>query len=187
MKKSLYIAVLILISVTSDLHPQQTTPDSANLILKKAMAEAHKSKKNIFIIYHASWCKWCHHLDSILTQPEINKLLENNYVMARLDVKERGEKIKTNENPGAFETLVRYGGEKSGIPFMAFLDRNGKFLANSNVLPDGQNFGCPGTDEEIDVFIKLLRKTGTRFSKKQLNAIASLMKKKDEKQRQDEN
>jgi len=53
-------------------------------------------------------------------------LIDNNYIVTFLDVKERGEKIQTYENPGGKEILANYGGTESGLPFMVFLNKKGR-------------------------------------------------------------
>ena len=59
------------------------------------------------------------------------------------------------------------GGEKSGLPFYAFLSAKGKKLADSNVMPgkDGTlgNIGYPGSREEIAAFDALLKQTAPKM------------------------
>ncbi len=69
--------------------------------------------------------------------------------------------------------LNELGGAKSGLPFFAFLDASGKKLADSNALPGGKNIGCPATEEEIQAFKQLLRKTAPRLTDDARDRIAS--------------
>jgi hypothetical protein len=74
-------------------------------------------------------------------------LLSKDFVSLYLDL---------SKNPGAPELLERYPmSEKQGIPWFVILDAEGKELADSNG-PKG-NIGCPNTDEEIEVFIGILK------------------------------
>jgi hypothetical protein len=57
-----------------------------------------------------------------------------------------------------------------------FLNGKGKMIANSNVMPEDQNIGYPGTDEEISAFIRLLKKTAPHISGKQLTAVSKHLK-----------
>jgi thioredoxin-related protein len=177
MKKNVFPLLFFLLFISAPSNGQQMLPDSARSILKVSLEKALTSKKNVLIIYHATWCQWCLKLDSVLEESTIKNILDEHYIITRLDVRERGEKIKTHENPGAYETLVKYGGEKSGIPFMVFLNRNGKMIANSNVMPKKENIGYPGADKEISAFIKLLRKTAPRMTKKEQAIISDYLKK----------
>jgi hypothetical protein len=47
-------------------------------------------------------------------------------------------------------------GKGQGIPWFEFLDADGKSLVTSTGAKG--NIGCPDSDEEIDVFIEILRK-----------------------------
>ena len=69
------------------------------------------------------------------------------------------------ENPGGKEIMAKLGGEKSGLPFYAFLDATGKKLADSNVMPtQNPNIGYPGSAEEIEAFGKLLKASAKNLS-----------------------
>lgn len=83
--------------------------------------------------------------------------------MVKLDVMESGSK-KSLENPGGSKVLADLGGEKSGLPFYAFLDTTGTKIADANVMPKSQNIGYPGTPEEIAAFENLLKQTAPRMA-----------------------
>ena len=75
---------------------------------------------------------------------------------------------KEFENPGALEFLTRYKGNDIGIPYWIILDKNGKWLADSQIRPEGadynhvgENVGCPASREEVNHFLKVLGKTST--------------------------
>ena len=87
------------------------------------------------------------------------------------------------ENPGAFDLLKKHGGESSGIPFWLIFNAKGDLLADSKMRPDGagmdeqgQNIGCPATDEEVAAFLEKLRATSSLNSNK-LDIIAERFKK----------
>jgi hypothetical protein len=84
---------------------------------------------------------------------------------------ENGEKKETVENPGGQKLMADLGGEKSGLPFFAILDANGKKLADSNVAPGGKNIGYPATAAEIAAFMKVLKSTAPRITSADLELI----------------
>jgi thioredoxin-related protein len=137
----------------------QTTPEPATAVLQSAKEQAGKEKKNVFLIFHASWCGWCHKMDTALNDLKVKKYFQDNYVFRHLVVNEYNEKKKL-ENPGAQEMMEQFGGKEEGIPYWAVLDATGKVLADSRI--DGtpkKNSGCPANKEEVDYFIKVLKKT----------------------------
>lgn len=154
----------------------QEPAKSADVILKAATKQAAKEKKKVFVIFHASWCGWCHKLDTAMNDASCKKLFNDNYVTCHLTVLEN-DKNKALENPGAMDYLKKNGGDQQGIPFWLVLDQDGKVLADSQIRPDGaplttpgQNIGYPGSTEEIAAFQKVLRKT-SKLTEAQLSLI----------------
>jgi len=154
----------------------QGGPLSADEILQQAMQQASKEKKNVFIIFHASWCVWCHRMDSAINDKSCKKFFDHNYVIRQLVVDEHANK-KNLENPGAAELRTKYNGDNQGIPFWLIFDKDGRLLADSQVRPDGkgldtrgQNMGCPAAGPELDSFIDVLKKT-SRIKKSEITAI----------------
>lgn len=139
-------------------------PKSASSLLQASQQAAQKEKKAVLVMFHASWCGWCKRLEAVMDRPEFKKMFEDNYVLLNLDVLENKDKKATLENPGGVEYLKELGGEKSGLPFYAFLDAKGKKLADSNVMPKNSNIGYPGEPAEIDAFMTLIEKTAPHWS-----------------------
>jgi thioredoxin-related protein len=154
---------------------QETKPLAADGIMKASYAKAGETNKNVFLIFHASWCSWCKRLDKAMNSDELKKLFEDNFIVTHLDVLERNEKIELLENPGGKEIMAKLGGEKSGLPFYAFLDSKGKMIANSNVMDKESNIGYPGSEEEIAAFVKLL-KLSSELNDEQLSKISEYLK-----------
>jgi thioredoxin-related protein len=143
--------------------PEQPYP--ADYILETAMKVAKKEKKNIFIMWHASWCGWCHRMDSLMQRDDMKEYFEGNYVIEHMVVKERQE-LKHLENPGADSVLASYNGDKSGIPFWVILDKKGNLLADSFMREEGvgmdqpgDNTGCPAQPAEVDHLLKVIKET----------------------------
>ena len=122
------------------------------------------------LIFHASWCGWCHKLDSILAEPDVKKIVGDRFVVTHLDVMENGDK-KSLENPGGGAMMTTYGGEKSGLPFFVILDGTGKKLGDSNRMANNQNMGCPTEPAEIEAFIKLLKETNPAITAAELGTL----------------
>jgi thioredoxin-related protein len=177
--RHLLISLILLTLMTVVMTCGQTQkPEPADGILKAAIQKAESSNKTVFLIFHASWCGWCKRLDAALEDRTIKELMEEHYVIARLDVLESGNNIQTLENPGGKKIMTDLGGEKSGLPFYAFLDAKGKKIADSNVMPKDQNIGYPNSPEEIVAFEKLLTRTAPRMSVGQRATIVAYLQKK---------
>lgn len=175
----LFLSCLILIS---GIITAQTTPESSEALLKKAFVRAAEENKNVFVIFHASWCGWCKKLDASINDPSCSDFFYKNYLFVHLVVLESKDK-KNLENPGAPEMFIRYAGEKQGIPFFLIFDKNGVLLADSKIRvagegldKPGQNMGCPAADEEVSAFINVLRKT-SGITDKEVSAVSERFKK----------
>ena len=149
-------------------------PPSAEQVLTDAQAKATAEHKAIFLHFGASWCGWCKRLDAFLTAKAIRPLLEKHFVLATLDVLERGENKKL-ENAGADALLARLGGTGQGLPYFVFLDAKGEAIATSKcptaAKPAGENIGYPGEQEEIALFLALLRKVAPEFTIDELKTV----------------
>jgi len=165
MCRTISVIVIALILSVPALQAHAGAPDPAKTILDAALRDAGASHRTVFLIFHASWCSWCRKLDAVLESPDVKSLIARDYVVVRLDVLERGDKIGTLENPGGREIMTRLGGEKSGLPFYAFLEGSGKKIADSMIEGPGmETIGYPGNEEEIALFGKLLKKTSHRLT-----------------------
>ena len=170
-------AMIALVAIASGANASPV-PEYAQMLVGKAMRVAKAEKKTIFVKFEATWCGWCHKLTAALKDPEFGKVFNKHFVVVTLDVIERGEK-EALENPGAEKFLAELGGEKSGLPYYAFLDSKGKKLADSNVLPPkNSNIGYPAAPEEIATFTALLKKTATGITTAEVDKITEWLKSK---------
>jgi len=162
MKKIILLLFVIAIGFSSR---AQTANQSADEVLKQAYTQAAKEHKKVMLIFHASWCGWCKKMEASLNDLSCKQMIDNNYVIATLDVLEQPAK-KNLENPGSTEALAKFHGEKSGLPFWLILDEKGKVLGDSQVRPKGasldtygDNVGCPASESEVAYFVQLLKST----------------------------
>lgn len=177
LKKMKLLLSFLLIFCSASLTAQ--VPDAAT-VLSKARKDAARSKKNVFVIFHASWCGWCHKMDNAMNEPEMKPLFEKNYVITHLTVLESADK-KNLENPGADKILAQYGGDKGGIPFWYITDAKGNFIDDSKEVVDGKkggNVGCPATEKEVDYFISVLKKSSSLNSEELASIRARFLKNK---------
>lgn len=167
--------------VTHFAHAQDTIP-SAKTILENAYQRAATEHKNVFVIFHASWCGWCRKMDAAMNDGSCKKSFENNYVIIHLTTEE-SKNNKYLENSGAEVYKQKWLGEKAGLPFWVILDKDGNVLADSYIRKPGvpkdkpgENIGCPGSEEEINAFTTILKKTST-LSDSKLESIAKRFRK----------
>lgn len=144
----------------------QATPQTADAILNDAYKQATSEKKNVFVIFHASWCGWCHKMDTAMNDPLVKSFFTDNYVIRHMVVYESKDKKKL-ENPGAEDLLKKYKGNDQGIPYWFVFDKDGKMLADSKIRPEaggletGDNSGCPASEKEVEHFVKVLQSTSS--------------------------
>lgn len=160
--KTLYTLLFVLLSFGSF---AQTTPQSSADVLKAACAKAKSEHKNVILMFHASWCGWCHKMEASFNDDACKKFFDDNYVIAYIDVMEHAGK-ENLQTPGGMDVMKTYGGnDKTGLPYWLILDAKGKMLGNS-LMPAGtgaataaDNVGCPASDKEVAYFIGLLKST----------------------------
>ena len=139
------------------------TAEPADKILSKAYSQAAAEKKNVLVIFHASWCKYCKLLEASINDPLCKDIFYKNYVIAELTINESADK-KNLENPGAIDLFNANGGKGQGIPYFLFFDSKGKLIADSKMqYPDAKagsapsNIGCPMSEPEISAFSDKLK------------------------------
>jgi len=161
--KILLVALLLLMPLTNAI-----AQESAATVLQKAQSQAKKEHKNVFVMFHASWCGWCKKMEKNMQSDACKKMFDDNFVLTQLTVQE-SPKNKNLENPGADVLLETYKGTKAGLPFWVLLGANGKILADS-FNAKGENLGCPSSKDEVAEFKAKLKKT-TKLNEKQLAVI----------------
>lgn len=148
-KYLLFFFVLVLVSNVA-------LGQTADQLLVKAKSEAKAEGKNILLIFHASWCGWCKKFEKGLDSSLVKPFFDDNYVRVHITVKESAQN-KDLETVGGDKYLKQFGGADSGLPYWVILNDEGELIASSVV--EGGNLGCPASEEEVDAFIGVLKKT----------------------------
>jgi len=181
--KNIFLIPLLLFTTISSLFAQKASLSSEE-IMKEAFTSAKKQNKKVLVMFHASWCGWCHKMDTSLNDASVKKFFDDNFVIRHLVVFE--SKGKENlENPGALEMLAKHDGKDEGIPFWLIFDKDENFLADSRMpaLVNGikklQNTGCPASKEEVNYFIEVLKKT-TDLKEDQLEKIRTRFRRNEQ-------
>ena len=181
MNNKTFLFVLI-IFISSTLLAQKEPP-SSDEIMNEAFATAKKENKKVFVIFHASWCGWCHKMDTAMNDISVKKYFDDNFVVRHLVIFE-SEKNLNLENKGSREMYARYNDENQGIPFWLIFDKDEKLLGDarmkvvSNDKVTLQNCGCPATKDEVEHFINVLQKT-TSLKSEQLEKIRTRFRKNE--------
>ena len=157
------------------------TPQPADQVLAAAESAASAQHKNVWVIFGASWCGWCHKLDALINSPDVGALLEQHFVIAHVTVEEHGDKAGL-DNPGGDALRKRLGGSDGpGLPFFAFLDPAGQMIVNSNRPVAGkpaENIGFPSAPEEVDWFMTMLSRAAPSLDAEQTRMIESKLRSK---------
>ncbi len=181
MKKSILLLTLAIALINISF---AQTP-SADKLLSAAYKTAAAQQKKVLIIFHASWCSWCKKMDASINNPSCKKLFEDNYIIVHLDVNENA-KNQNLENKGAQDYLMKYNGEKAGLPYFVVVDDQGELIADSYIRNKGekmreigQNMGCPASAEEVATFCKMLKGT-SHLNDEQLQVITKIFRKNEQ-------
>ncbi|SIQ73563.1 Thioredoxin-like [Chryseobacterium sp. RU37D] len=148
--------------------------EKADIVLKKALTEAKSQNKNVLLIFHASWCKWCKTMEKNMELPETKPIFDKKFVTAFVDVQERGDK-KNLENPGGEALMGKYKGKDAGLPFWLMLNPKGEVITDS-FNEKNENLGCPSTAEEVAVFTAKLKKS-SKMNNKELQIVQKVFTK----------
>jgi len=163
---SFLAAVAVVALVATDCRKAVPTPDGippAADVVAAAVKRASAEHKVVLIEFGASWCQWCRRFEAFVKAPDTSPIIAANYIVVNLTVHEHDGK-EALENPGGNALMDSWGGANSGLPFYVFVDQNGKKVADSNVMPKGDNLGFPAAPEEIAAFMGLVDKTAPTLS-----------------------
>lgn len=176
------LSVLFSLLLLTNISKAQEVAEPADKILAAAYKQAAKENKHVIVMFHASWCGWCHKMEASMNDESCKKFFSDNYITVHLTVEESA-KNKNLENPGADAIKAKYHGEKAGLPFWLVLDNKGTLIGDSYMRPKGtsldvpgDNIGCPAEDNEVAAFVDLLKRSSS-LKDDQLAIIAARFKK----------
>ncbi|MGO8672300.1 MAG: thioredoxin family protein [Capsulimonadaceae bacterium] len=143
-------------------YPTASTRTYSSLPAMTAVANtetlAASQHKNVFVVFHASWCPDCRQFEAFLDLPTVKPIMDSHYTMLWLDEFEHsGSDVP--QNSGAQELMDNYGeGKADGIPFFAVIDPEGNVLARG-FTRNGDVMGMPTTSDDFDTFIAMIHDT----------------------------
>ena len=179
MKKILFSVSFFVLSLATF---AQTKATPAKALLAAAYQQAGAEHKNVLLLFHASWCGWCHKMDASLNDPSVKKFFEDNYVITHLTTQESKAK-KDLENEGVDSILSRLNASDVGLPFWVVLDSKGNLLKDSFMKDKDGNptiIGCPATENEVAIFISILKAT-SKLNEAALATITTVFRKNESK------
>ncbi|MFT3684642.1 MAG: thioredoxin family protein [Phycisphaerales bacterium] len=131
------------------LKANEAKPLEAQKVIDAGIAEAKSSEKLVFLHFGAPWCPWCHRLDDWMDKTEPAALLGKGFINVKVD---------TDRMTGGADVLKKYRPKDGGIPWFAFIDGDGKVVADSDAAKGG-NVGFPSAKDELAHFAAMLEKS----------------------------
>lgn len=138
--------------------------------LAKAEKQAGDSDKKLLLIFWASWCGYCRIMDAMLADRKCAPIVDKYFVVYHLRAQERKDAARAQQLAGADALYNTYANEKTGLPFTVVLDGQGKRVTDS-LLRNGENFGFPGTPEELAGFESMMRTAAPAITADELRTL----------------
>ncbi len=150
-------------------HQAQYPP--ASQVLADGLARAKSESKRVFLHFGAPWCVWCHRLEDWTARPEVTTILAKDFVDVKID---------QDRTIGGKDLLKQYNPESAGgIPWFVVLDSAGQPIIASDG-PKG-NIGHPATDEEIDHFVAMMKKSARNMTAPEIDTLRATLVEEREK------
>jgi len=149
------------------------SPPPAKTVLADAESRGRAEHKNVLVLFHASWCHWCHEMQKVMDKPDIKPIFDQNFEVVWLTALESDDK-KAEENQGSEDVMASMGGANQGIPFFGVLDTDGKTIISSmapQANKPAQNIGCPSEADERAYFRRMLKEGAPSITDSQLATI----------------
>lgn len=140
---------------------------AAKDVLASGLARAKGDGKTVFVHFGAPWCIWCKRLEAWMARPEIAAVLAKDFVDVKIDTDrmQGGQEMLDSMNPV----------KQSGIPWIVFLDAEGKPIADANA-EGKENVGFPATDAEIAHFESMLNKARRNMTESDVRTLADSLR-----------
>lgn len=104
--------------------------------LTAAIAEAHRSDRNILLDVGGTWCKWCHFMDKFFEDhADLKELRDKSFVVVYVNFSEGHEN----------EKFLRQFPKPEGFPHLYVLNADGKLIKSEETgeLEDGKSSYMP--------------------------------------------
>ncbi len=160
MKRAIFIILilpeLLAIKTYSPANTLSPGKDTLYLLLEKAEVQ----HKKLFLEFGWEGCGWCRRLNKYQDDPAVKDILGRDFLFAYLDI---------YNSPAGKELYAIYG--KQGTPSWTIFDPSGKVLADCD---NGiGNVGYPGTPEELEYYISVIRKSVPGISSQDCGILIS--------------
>jgi Thioredoxin-like len=125
---------------------------SAEILRDKALAQARKENKQVFVLFTSPACGWCQRFAEFHSDPEVRGVIEKHLVLLPVDIV---------ETPGGEQMYMEHGTLR-GVPAFSIISGHGMLLANSG---DGEeNLGFPVKPHEVEGYFAALKKSCPKFT-----------------------
>ncbi len=138
---------------------------TAQETLAAERAAAAAEGKGVLVEFYASWCAWCTPMDMLLSHASFTGIVGPRFRTLRMRAIEQRESQRALQLAGADEIFRDYAPGNPGLPFLVFMDAEGRTLINSVSTQTNENVGYPVTREELgwlDTMITTVAPQATR-------------------------
>src|SRR5437868_169194 len=127
----------------------------------EAFDKAKREFKPVLLDVGAVWCHWCHVMDrESYENPEIAKLINENYVAVKVDRDERPDV------DSRYQAAVQAMSGQGGWPLTAFLTPDGRPFFGGTYFPPDDQYGRPG-------FKRILQTLASAYREKHSDVMES--------------
>lgn len=88
--------------------------------IREALAKAKTQNKRLLLVFGANWCYDCHVLDYRFHQPEIEPMVDKNFIVIHVDI---GQGEKNVDLANKYKIPLN-----RGVPAIAVVDQSGELL-----------------------------------------------------------
>ena len=136
----------------------QAPPLAAAEVRTAALARARMEEKRVFLYFGAPASEAGEQLEGWLQEPAAHELLDKGFVFCKLDTE------RMTGGKAVYEAeLAAAGAKATCLPWIAFLDADGKQLA-AGVNANGEAVGFPFPRDQLALFTTMLGKARTRLT-----------------------
>lgn len=97
-------------------------PSEARTDIGLALSVAAREHRRVLLDFGGNWCYDCHVLDATFHYPEVERILDSNYVVVHINI---GQYDANLDLAGKYEIPL-----KKGVPSLAILDSRGRLLVS---------------------------------------------------------